>query len=176
VAINPLSTSVGADRWSFLAWRGGEAGLHSKLYNNPSSGVFTGSIVPVGDSLSWYQEPGTGPTDWDTTIHRQDFVAQSNRADMNFGNTGGTTMQAYLTNYFAQTGPPGNPLKNNQKRAIRVVVYAPSSGAPANPGQVSGVWGYTVQNFAIVRISAVNNATTLTFEFLRWDASCGFNF
>jgi hypothetical protein len=103
--------------------------------------------------------------DCDTTMHRGDWVVanESNNDEAN------------------------QPLWDHEdtQRTLRVIVYDYAddiTGDPPNPRYAhydpwANRWMYRIDGFAILRIKDFTwvGVDTMTFEFVRWDSSCGFD-
>jgi hypothetical protein len=101
-----------------------------------------------------YEEYNSNPLD--TQMHRLDWVAESS----------GTVadVQGKLDT-FISTG-----------RTLRIVAYD-DAVSPTFMGSPTPVWQYQVSDFAIVRILSYDaGANRITFEFLRMDEGCGYDY
>ncbi len=144
--------------FAFLAWH---------LVNNGTGPLAQttspkGSLWSPGNSLDatngFLEYDSDYPSGTDTSMHRNDWVTAVTGASI--------------------TGDIASALNNHKNvgRSLRVIVYNYAAGA--NPGlhdYGSGqVWQYQISNFAVVRINAITSST-ITFEFVRTDTSCGYD-
>jgi hypothetical protein len=140
------------DGFEFLAWRVGLEDATS----------LTNALTYPGNSI----DPTVGfqnvddPSD--TQMHRDDRLTDTNVHSV-------SSVQSVLSSFI-----DSNPLDTNPWRVLRVIVY--DADGP-NPDNTAYGTTYRIDDFAIVKITKVNNPTpnTVQFEFVRWDFSCGYD-
>jgi hypothetical protein len=150
--------------FSYLEWRETAYGI-GQLTAPPcgspsgSEGSLCSSTVSLRSDVG-YLEFGSNPPD--TTLHRGDWV-----------------LAFLLPEDAFATSPIVSKMQDhmNAERALRIIVYAhvPGGGPGANPEyRDPGRWLYRIDGFAIVKVAAVT-INQVTFEWVRWDSSCGYD-
>lgn len=178
---NQPATATRRQGYDFLAWRVDQrvpAYLISQGTHGASMG-FPGTSRTENNGFIEYDSiyGSANPDDYDTGMHRGDWVVASDSND---------------------TSNASNPLRDHvdTQRAIRVIVYDytfdGATATPLNPRYISfnggpEVWQYRIEGFAIVKIHSFvpgggscvgsdNTCDSIVFEFVNWDESCGFEF
>ncbi len=171
VRLNNEKDDLNLDGFGFLGWNVAHRGVDdlTASCNNPIPGAICTSAVSLRDDVGFeeFGDPG------DTELHRGDWVLSSGINDSQVSN-----VQEDLNDH------------QDAGRTLRVIVYNyafdAGTGTPLDPKLVSidathTAWQYQVAGFAIVRIKEIQwspgdiDADKLTFEFIRWDFSCGYD-
>jgi hypothetical protein len=177
---------VGREGYKYVGWRYDHDepnwAIHKALPHFLGSMWFPGTSLTPGwgfieydDAYAAFRDAGNDDADayddcdaCDKAMHRGDWVI-SNKT----------------TNADARV-PLDNDAESHitTQRTLRILVYdyADDYGAPPNPryayyGSLDCRWMYRIDAFAIVRVKGFTQGAsdTMTFEFVRWDNSCGFD-
>lgn len=153
-----------AGGFSYASWRSTQFGL-GNLYGPPCGspsgweGSLCSSTVSLDPNVGFLElgDPG------DTELHRGDWVLSE------------------LMPPPAEAPVQTLPLLNDHMatgRALRIIVYTYADGSNPRyyeaPGTGSYWWQYRIDGFAIVKIAAADTGE-ITFEWVRWDSSCGYD-
>jgi hypothetical protein len=166
------------DGYKYVGWRAGhiEPAFLIKQSKWPWQGslFFPGnSLTPEGGFIEYdqaYADYILGGGDVDTAYYDCDECDQAmHRGDWVVGNG-------------ANNSDCNQPLNDHigVNRTLRAIIYYLDDPAP-NPRNwdygIGAHWLYRIDAFAILRIKSYTFGTTdtMTFEFVRWDSSCGFD-
>ncbi len=177
--LNQPFTGGPYDQFGFTGWRAwneqnGEPHTNPHWVHNVGNPV--GSLWYPGTSLSdtlGFLEYQSDDPDPDTDMHRGDWVLANEDsvpgANQPLGDhrDSGRAIRVIVYDYEPSTGPgTGNPGPYQH-------LYGHNPALAGTPGPQ--LWMYRIDDFAIVKIRDFNeSAQTVTFEFIRFDDSCGF--
>lgn len=181
IKLNDPATTYRRQGYGYLAWNltTTEPSFLMAMGSNGASMGFPGTSRRDDVGFIEYDSVygSTEPDDYDTGMHRGDWVIASE------------------ANNTSEASTPLNDHLDTQ-RDIRIIIYNyafdTNTGTSLNPRFISfnggpEVWQYRIDGFAIVRIHdwvsgggscAGTDLTcdTITFEFIRFDQSCGYEF
>jgi len=155
---NEMFTNVpqAADGFQFVAWRAAPPTPYDDFSYLDEALTYPGNSLNPTSGFREYMDES------DTQMHRGDWLLRV----ANLGSGGWSNVVTQLNRHR----DTNTSLAGLQPRSLRIIVFDTME-------MRGGVNMYHIYGFAVVRILDFNttNVSTMTFQFVRWDTTCGFD-